>query len=163
MKIEAILAGVLKFADTFAGELVTETMLIQGINDNRGEIEETADFLAELKPDRAYLAIPTRPPAQRGIRAANESVINMAYQVLSQRLSGVECLTGYEGNAFTLTGKVQDDLLSITSVHPMRQEAVMGLLKQAGKDWKVIEKLIRDNILIELEYGGRKFYMRKLQ
>ncbi len=163
LKIEAILAGMLRFADTFAGELVTETMLIQGINDNRGEIEETSYFLAELKPDRAYLAIPTRPPARRGTRAADESAINMAYQVLSQRLSGVECLTGYEGNAFTLTGRVQDDLLSITSVHPMRQEAVVGLLERAGKDWKVIEKMIRDNVLIELEYGGRKFYMRKLQ
>lgn len=74
----------------------------------------------------------------------------------------MEYLIGYEGNAFALTGKVEDDLLSITSVHPMRQEAVIQFLKKANKDWGVIEKLIKEGSLLELEYQGRKFYARKL-
>jgi wyosine [tRNA(Phe)-imidazoG37] synthetase (radical SAM superfamily) len=86
----------------------------------------------------------------------------MAYQIFSKRLSSVEYLIGYEGNAFAFTGKVEDDLLSITSVHPMREEAIIEFLKKANTDWRVIEKLIKDGSLMELEYQGRKFYMRKL-
>ena len=29
-------------------------------------------------------------------------------------------------------------------------------------DWRVVEKLIKDDSLVELEYQGRKFYARKL-
>jgi len=161
LKIESILAGMLRFRGMFNGELNTESMLIQGINDDRGEIERVADFLAELKPDKAYLAIPTRPPARRTIRAASEQAINMAYQILKERLSNVEYLIGYEGNAFSSTGNVEDDLLGITAVHPMREEAVVEFLKKADTGWKVIEKLIKDGSLTEVEYQGRKFYMRK--
>ena len=162
LKLETILDGMLKFANLFKGELVTESMLIQGINDDSEEIERIADFLAELKPDKAYLAIPTRPPAVRAIAAASEQVINMAYQIFSKRLNSVEYLIGYEGNAFTFTGNVEDDLISITSVHPMREEAVIELLRKADSGWGVVEKLIKDGSLLELEYQGRKFYMRKL-
>jgi len=162
LKLEAILEGMLKFANTFKGVLTTETMLIHGINDNSNELKEIADFLAQLKPNKAYLAIPTRPPAKKEVKAASEPAINMAYQIFTEKLSNVEYLIGYEGNTFAFTGNIEDDLLSITSVHPMRQEAVTELLNKANADWRVIEKLIKDGNLLELEYEGRKFYMRKL-
>jgi len=159
---KVILDGMLKFAGTFEGKLATESMLIQGFNDNSEEIERIADFLAELKPDVAYLAIPTRPPAVKTVTAANEQVINMAYQIFSRRLGSVEYLIGYEGNAFAFTGNIEDDLLSITSVHPMREEAVIEFLNKASAGWEVVGKLIKDGSLMEAEYRGKKFYMRKL-
>lgn len=162
LNLEVILGGMLEFADTFKGTLATESMLIQGINDTGEEIERIADFLAELKPDVAYLAIPTRPPAVKMVTAASEQVINMAYQVFSRRLGSVEYLIGYEGNAFASTGNARDDLLSITSVHPMREEAVAEFLNKASTGWEVVEKLIEDGSLMEAEYRGKKFYMRKL-
>jgi len=162
LKLELILEGMLKFAGIYEGELATESMLIQGINDNAEAVERIANFLAKLKPNKAYLAIPIRPPAKATVTAASEQVINMAYQIFSKRLGGVEYLIGYEGNDFSLTGSVEDDLLSITSIHPMREEAVIKFLKKADADWRVIDKLIEGGDLIELEYQGRKFYMRKL-
>ena len=162
LKLETILEGMLKFADIYRGELATETMLVQGINDNADEVEKIANFLVKLKPNKSYLAIPIRPPAKATVTAASEEAINMAYQIFSNRLNRVEYLIGYEGNDFSLTGNVKDDLLSITSIHPMREEAVIKFLKKANADWRVIGKLIEGGDLIELEYQGRKFYMRKL-
>jgi wyosine [tRNA(Phe)-imidazoG37] synthetase (radical SAM superfamily) len=162
MNLEVIIGGMLKFADTFKGTLATESMLIQGINDTDGEIEGIADFLAQLKPDIAYLAIPTRPPAVTAVAPASEQVINMAYQMFSKRISSVEYLIGYEGNAFASTGNARDDLLSITSVHPMREEAVAEFLKRAGTGWDTVQDLIENRSLVELEYQGKKFYIRKL-
>jgi wyosine [tRNA(Phe)-imidazoG37] synthetase (radical SAM superfamily) len=161
LKLDTILDGMLQFARAFKGELTTESMLIRDINDDIEEIQKIADFLAGLKPNKAYLAIPTRPPAKRTISAASEQAINMAYQILKEKLSDVEYLIGYEGNAFSFTGNAEDDLLSITSVHPMREEAVIELLRKADTSWKVIENLIKDGSLMEVEYQGRKFYMRK--
>jgi hypothetical protein len=55
-----------------------------------------------------------------------------------------------------------EDLLSITAVHPMREEAVAEFLKNAGADWGAIRGLIDNGSLISLEYQGKKFYMRQL-
>jgi wyosine [tRNA(Phe)-imidazoG37] synthetase (radical SAM superfamily) len=162
LKLERILDGMINFANIFKGELATESMLIQGINDSGEEIEGLADFLAKLKPNIAYLAIPTRPPAVTTVTAASEQVINMAYQIFSKRLSSVEHLIGYEGNAFASTGNAKDDLLSITSVHPMREEAVTEFLKRAGTGWDTVEELVKNQSLVELQYQGKTFYMRKL-
>jgi wyosine [tRNA(Phe)-imidazoG37] synthetase (radical SAM superfamily) len=161
LKLGAILEGMLKFAETFEGEVTTETMLVRGVNDDLGEIKEIAQFLAEFKPQKAYVAIPTRPPAER-VEPASEQTINTAYQVFAERLSGVEYLIGYEGNAFACTGNVQEDLLSITSVHPMREEAVAEFLENAGTGWETVQHLIEKRDLVELEYQGKKFYMRRL-
>jgi len=163
LELKAIVDGMLRFASTFKGELATETMLIQGINDSCEEIEKIASFLSKLEPNKAYLAIPTRPPAQKRTKAASESAINTAYHLFNQKVSDVEYLIGYEGNAFAFTGKVEDDLLSITSVHPMREEAVTEFLKKATAKWDVVERLLQENKLVETEYQGKKFYMRRLR
>jgi wyosine [tRNA(Phe)-imidazoG37] synthetase (radical SAM superfamily) len=163
LNLSEYLDGMLNFAKTYKGELTTETMLVHDINDDAEEIEKIADFLAQIQPAKAYLAIPTRPPAKRQISAASEHALTRAYQIFTQRLSGVEYLIGYEGNAFAFTGNVENDLLSITSVHPMREEAVIELLKKADTDRGVIEKLISNNSLLEVEYQSKKFYMRKLR
>ena len=162
LKHDTVLEGMKDFADTFKGELATETMMIQGLNDSVEEVEKISDFLAELRPSKAYIAIPTRPPAEEWVRPADEQALNRAYQIFDGKLDHVEHLIGYEGNAFAFTGNVEEDLLSITSVHPMREEGVAELLSKAGSDWSQIEKLLGERRLIELEYRGNKFYMRRL-
>jgi len=161
---EKILDGMLEFRREFGGKVVTETMLIDGI-DYGGEFERIADFLAELKPDVAYIAVPTRPPAESWVRPASEETINRAFQVFAERLGEerVEYLIGYEGNAFAFTGNIEEDLLSITSVHPMREDAVGELLRKANADWSVVERLLAEGKLIKLDYNGKRFYMRRLK
>jgi wyosine [tRNA(Phe)-imidazoG37] synthetase (radical SAM superfamily) len=161
LDFEAILKGMLEFAQGFRGELTTETMLVRNLNDDLNEIKKIADFLIRVKPSRAYIGIPTRPPAEP-IEPATEQTVNTAYQLFSEKLERVEYLIGYEGNAFACTGDVQDDLLSITAVHPMREEAIAEFLKTAGAGWQVVQQLIEERHIVELEYRGKKFYMRKL-
>jgi wyosine [tRNA(Phe)-imidazoG37] synthetase (radical SAM superfamily) len=162
LRLADILDGVVAFRDGFAGELMTETMLVQGVNDSEEDVSAIADFLARLEPNKAYLAIPTRPPAEPWARPPDEGAINRAYQVLSQRLDGVEYLVGYEGTEFSSTGDVAEDLLSITAVHPMREDAVRDLLARAGAEWTVVGELVQQGRLIETRHDGRSFYLRKL-
>ena len=162
LRLESILDGIVEFSANFSGTLTTETMLIQGINDGRDEIQRIADFLATLSPDKSYISIPTRPPAEKRVRPADEEAINVAYQIFVSKGLSAEYLIGYEGNAFASTGDVATDLLSITSVHPMREEGVEELLAKANSRWAVVKKLVNEGKLVELEYEGKRFYMRKL-
>jgi wyosine [tRNA(Phe)-imidazoG37] synthetase (radical SAM superfamily) len=162
LQLPAILDGMRSFAETFAGELVIETMLVSGVNDGEQDVEAVAAFLAQINPTIAYLAIPTRPPAEAWVQPPDETAVIRAYQCFSAHLPHVEYLIGYEGDAFASTGDVTDDLLSITAVHPMRREAVEDFLDRAGADWAVIEALLETETLIALDYGGKRFYMRRL-
>jgi len=162
LRLGAILDGARQFAAVYRGKLVTETMLVAGLNDGADPVTKAAEFLARLQPAMAYLAVPTRPPAEEWVRPPAEEVLNHAYQILSQKVQQVEYLIGYEGNAFAFTGNVAQDLLSITAVHPMRQEAVDDLLARAGAEWSVVHDLVAGGQLIEVEYRGNRFYVRKL-
>jgi wyosine [tRNA(Phe)-imidazoG37] synthetase (radical SAM superfamily) len=162
LRLAEILDGALEFARAYSGELVTETMLVEGINDGEEEVRETAAFLARLQPSTAYLSIPTRPPAEDWVRPPGEAALNRAYQVLNEAVSQVEYLIGYEGNAFAFTGDVQQDLLSITAVHPMREEAVQAFLARAGAGWEAVQVLVDQGQLVETAYGDHRFYVRAL-
>ena len=155
-----VLQGMLDFTTTFEGTLASETILIAGVNDADESIAEIGRFLEKLQPSTAYLGIPTRPPAERWAGAPSERSVTQAYQILSERLSRVELLTGYEGMGFGSTGNVEADLLSITSVHPMREDAVRVLLAGGAADWSLVDRLVRGGALAEIKYQSQKFYLR---
>ena len=70
---------------------------------------------------------------------------------------------GHEGAvSYGLVADVIEDLLSITSVHPMREEAVLKLLGKSGKGSDELRLLVKQERLKVLEYEGRRFYMRAL-
>ncbi len=162
LDLHKILGGIRAFSVVFEGELATETMLVKGVNDNEANLRETARFLGEIQPKVAYLAIPTRPPAEEWVRPAQEDQIHQAYHLFKEQVDRVELLVGYEGNAVASTGDAEQDLLSITAVHPMRKDAVEQLLEKAGSNWSLVENLIRQDKLVELSYDGRRFYLRRI-
>jgi len=161
LNLQAILERALSFSQWFRGKLTTETMLAADVNDEEESLRHVADFLAHLRPAVAYVSIPTRPPAEDWVRSPDETVVNQAYHILAEKVEHVEYLTGYEGNAFASTGNAKEDLLSITAVHPMREEAVSALLEKASADWATIHKLVAENHIIEVIYAGHKYYMRR--
>ena len=161
--LKSILEGILEFSRTFIGKIITETMLVKDINDDSRHLRKVANFLAQLKPSKSYLSIPIRPPADSRVQFPSEKVVNRSYNLFKEKIKQVECIIGYEGNTFAFTGEVEEDILSITSVHPMREEALKDFLERAKSDWSIVEELIEQGKLVESEYEGHKFYIRKFK
>ncbi|MFO7848800.1 MAG: radical SAM protein [Spirochaetia bacterium] len=156
--------GGIKFlADTFKGVLTTETMLVKRVNDSREEIDAVAGFIETLEPVKAYISIPTRPPAETWVSPADEESIAYAYGKFASVVPFVENLTGYEGNEFTASGDARSDLLSITAVHPMRRDAVEALLERDGAEIDVLYELLHAEELVEVKFEGSTYYVRKLR
>lgn len=159
--LEAVLQGILDFSKDFSGVLVTESMLIAGINDDDNSLQSLSEFLEKVDPAIAYISVPTRPPAEEWARQPSEESLNRAFQILSERLLRVELLVGYEGDSFDYTGDVESDLLAIAAVHPMRETSVLKFLQQAKESWAVVQRLIDQGRLVKTEYQGNKYYMRR--
>lgn len=162
LSFATIQAGIREFSRAFGGTLATETMLVSGMNGSPAELDRIAYLLGSVQPVVAHLSIPTRPPAEGWVRPPAEEALVRAYAIVSEWVRRVELLVGYEGDAFAASGDARTDLLSITAVHPMREEAVRALLARDSADWEVVEDLIQAGALVELAYGGHRFYMRAL-
>jgi wyosine [tRNA(Phe)-imidazoG37] synthetase (radical SAM superfamily) len=162
LRLDAVLDGMLRFAREFRGTLASETMLVAGLNDGEASIDATAEFLARLQPRVAYVAVPTRPPAEAWVRPASEQAVNLAFQRFAARLPRVELLTGFEGTAFSTTGDPVADLLATTAVHPLREDAALALLAAAGADRRTLDDLVAEDRLRPVRYGGHTFYVRRL-
>ncbi|RKY90125.1 MAG: radical SAM protein [Ignavibacteriae bacterium] len=158
-----ILNGMEKFAGEYQNFLTTEAMLIKKINDTADEMEAVADFIKKLKPQIAYISVPTRPPAEEYGIPPEPEFINEAYQIFDSKIDNVELIIGYEGDSFASTGNFEEDLLSITSVHPMRKEAVEKLMKKDNDKWTVVERLISEQKIKTSEFSGNTFYFRNLK
>ena len=158
--LDALLGGVRRLAAEYAGTLISETMLLDGVNDSDVSLTTIADFLAAIAPQTAYLAVPTRPTALGGVKAAAAERLVRAHELFSARLASVKLLTGHETGTFAHTGDARKDLLAITAVHPMREPAVRRLLAEDGSDWSTVRKLLDTGELRTVDYGGERFYLR---
>lgn len=162
LNLDVILEGIRTFAPTYRGTLVSETMLIAGLNDGASAVAELGHFLAGAGFARAYLAIPVRPPAVAGIHGPDETVLTHIHQQWATQGLDVELLAGQEGEDFALPGELERELLAITAVHPLRQSALDALLRKAGAPRERVEALLRDGRLKRVDHDGETFYVRAL-
>ncbi len=164
LKLKNILDGIHDFAKEFKGTLVTETMLVAGVNDHPSCIEMIGKQIESIQPQKAYLLVPTRPPAEQFVnRAESKSITDAAMLIRSISGVSVECIVEDDNKeGFFFTDDIIDDLLSITSVHPIREDIINHLLKNKKADYIVLQELIKQNKIIEFTYEGKKFYKKNL-
>jgi len=161
LNLISILQAIRSFSQNFKGKLVTESMLLKGLNDSKEELETLAQYLQEISPTLAYIAIPTRPPAFEGIFPANEAAVTLAYEIFKSHKLETELLTGYEGNAFASSGNFIDDILSITAVHPMRIDAVMELMSKSNATIESLDFLIEKGMIKNIKFNDQEYFLRK--
>jgi len=153
--------GLLNFSTEYKGKLVTETMLVQGINDRTATLKKTAGLIAQLKPAVAYIAIPTRPPALSWVKAPDETAINKAYQIFTEEGLNTELILGFEGTNTGFTGNAMEDIINISTVHPIREDTMLELLRKNNADPTILTTLLQGKYIQQIKYGLNTFYIRK--
>jgi len=155
-----IILGLKVFTAEYTGRLHTETMLIKGYNDSVEQVTDTASYIAWLKPQKAYLSIPIRPPAVKEIQAIREEKLIAAWQMFQKAGIDTELLTGFEGTNTGFTGNAFEDILNITAVHPMREDTITEILKQDKADKSIVDSLVSQGLIKTSTYQGKKYYVR---
>ena len=113
LTMDLVLDGVRAFARERRGQLWTQTMLLDGFDD----LENVAAFLREIAPDRVCVSVPTRPPSESYVRAANGVQLSRALELIPN----AQLMTHERGGAFVRT---MNELLAVLAVHPLREDTV---------------------------------------
>jgi len=160
MDLNKILDGLQLFAADYQGKLHTETMLVENYNDSPDQIKQTASFIAGLNPETAFLSIPTRPPAVKEIKPVKEEHLTKAWQIFRDAWIQTELLTGFEGTNTGFTGNAFEDILNITSVHPLREDTIIELLKKEKADMSVVCSLVSLGLIKGIKHEEMTYYVR---
>ena len=107
LRLDEILDGVKAFAKAYRGNLVTETMLVKGINE---DVKDVASFIRELKPRVAFLNVPERPPQERWVREPED--LGKIYETFREYVENLVLVTKRSG---VVGGNVKE----IAKVHPV--------------------------------------------
>ena len=164
LNLEEVLDGMRIFRRDFSGKLISETMLIDCVNSERSEIRRIAEELSKIEPDKAYIAIPTRPPAESWVKPVDEEKLVESYEIFSESLGRdrVELLIGYEGAEFKIGRDPIRDLLSVATIHPIRLDYAHQILSKSIQDPdELIERLVDLGEIRLVEYRGRTFLVRR--
>lgn len=116
-------------------------------------VEKIAEFLSVVKPQTAYLAIPTRPPAEKNVRGSSIDFILEAKRIFD-KYTNAELLIDFEKGEFAI--KSREDVLSIASVHPLREDILVRYLRKLNLR---IEDLVDE--LEKVEFNGERYYRKK--
>lgn len=159
LSLPTILTGILSFREQFQGELVTETMLISGINDDKRSMQQLSTFLQELQPFKSYLSIPVRPPAEPWVKTPDAESLRIILDMIQQDLPFAEVLFDQENADFVSTGNIVDDIVAILAVHPIYEEALRLMLKETGADWSIVEDLVKNRTISTIHYRDQLFFI----
>lgn len=155
-----ILNGMLAFRKKFCGELVTESMLVASLNDDDKAAHQICDFFLELQPFKSYLSIPTRPPAEVWAIPPSSESLNRILNTYSSRIPFMHLLFESEIGDFTSTGNLTEDILAITAVHPLREEALKDMIIMAGGTWKIVQDLLSSGEILSIHYRDERYFLR---
>jgi wyosine [tRNA(Phe)-imidazoG37] synthetase (radical SAM superfamily) len=157
LRLETVLDGMRRFAAEYCGELVTETMLVAGVNDDEASIGRTARFVAALGPIRSYVAVPTRPPAEPWVRPPAVAAVYRAADIFRASELPIDLLVEDVADGFAPSTDPAVGLLGIVAVHPMVIADVRAYLARSGGDWSVAQRLLDEGRLVAVRHGGRTF------
>jgi len=160
-----VLDGILKFSKEFTGRLITETMLVEGVNDSPAELRKISEALRLVGPDKAYIMVPVRPPAERWVRPPTREFLREAAELISEYLGRdrVHLLASVEGRPpapFVGEG-VLDSLARLTKVHPLKLDyALETIVKEARVGREEALKIILESGAFEVVRYGDTFFVR---
>jgi wyosine [tRNA(Phe)-imidazoG37] synthetase (radical SAM superfamily) len=160
LTFEGYKEGLLAFASSYKGFLATETMMVDGVNDGAELLQHNASLISMINPATACLSIPTRPPAMRSVKKPDEAAINRAYHIYIGAGLHSEMLLGFEGSDTGFTGDAREDILNMSAVHPIREETMGEILRKNGAESGLPDQLIRENVIREVIYQDKKFWIR---
>jgi wyosine [tRNA(Phe)-imidazoG37] synthetase (radical SAM superfamily) len=161
LEFTEVIEGIKTFSREYTGKLLTETMLIDGINDKPSELVKIAELIESLSPAKAYIAIPTRPPAEKWVKGAKHEALAILYEELRSKGVEAELLVSDEPIPPEAEDPVQF-IMATTLVHPLRLDYATELIRRKGRDPNNILPEILSNPEIKIvEYRGYKFIVRR--
>ena len=141
-----IVQGIIKFNKKFKGNLWTETMLVQGYNDSKEQINKINGIINKIKPKKSFTMIPTRPPVE-DVHPPKPD--NLLYA--QKTISNTEAIDYIEEGDFNINNyeNLAEALNEISKRHPLRKSQAQIIARQLKQEKELEELISKDKFVIQ--------------
>jgi wyosine [tRNA(Phe)-imidazoG37] synthetase (radical SAM superfamily) len=153
---DTMLNGLIDFRKDYRGKIWLEIMLVKGVNDSKSELLKIKQAADRFRPDRIYVVVPIRPPAEDWVEPPDAEMILKAQRIFQKSIP----LSEREAGEFGLEGftDAKRAIIEIGSRHPLRKAQAIEIEKRLGMSGTV-EGMILAGELEEKEYEGETYLL----
>ncbi|MFO7881956.1 MAG: radical SAM protein [Kosmotogaceae bacterium] len=153
--------GLVEFSQDFQGEVWLEVMLMKSFNDSYRNIRRLGRRIKKINPDKVYINVPVRPPAESWVEVPDKEQIDFAKEVF-----GAESIEKIQkGDFSSLEEDALQGIIQIIKRHPMKESEIKQFvlsIKDEDKFHEVIKKLnYHDNVEV-IEKDGQRYFRFKM-
>ncbi|RLD14605.1 MAG: radical SAM protein [Caldiserica bacterium] len=159
IKLADIVNGFINLRKEYKGEIWIEIMLVKGLNDKEEELLKIKNFLEKISPDKVYVNVPIRPPAEEWVKIPSEKEIEKAKRILKNAIFiNLEEQGIFEGREF---GTPEEAILFLTRRHPLRIDQILKSIKGFERDKLLnsLNRLLKQGRVKKIKYRGKEFYL----
>ncbi|MHA1304913.1 MAG: radical SAM protein [Candidatus Heimdallarchaeaceae archaeon] len=153
-----IIEGMKEFRKIYPKQIWMEVMLIKDLNDSPEILTDIKKLLDEIKPDRVYINVPIRPPAEGWVEIPPTDRLQTAIQILN-----AENIAHYEELLVETVNKEASSeqiILEITQRHPLRDDQIFSLFPELKEEevQTLLEDLEEKKLIKPVFYNKKKFW-----
>lgn len=153
---DTMLQGLIDFRKGYSGKIWLEVMLVKGMNDSEIELLKIKKAADQIEPDRIYVVVPIRPPAEDWVEPPDAETILMAQRIFQKSIPLSEREAGDFGlEEFT---DARQAIIEIGSRHPLRKSQAQEIEKRLSRPGTV-ERMIAAGEMDEKEYKGEIYLL----
>ncbi|NLX48194.1 MAG: radical SAM protein [Euryarchaeota archaeon] len=158
LTFDKVMEGLEKLRKEYSGEIWAELMLVEGVNDSLASLLNIRKVLRDVSPDRLYVGVPTRPPAESWALPPSRSSLRQVFDVFPEAIDMTE---PEEGPFLRNEEEREAELIEIAKNHPLREDQAFELLSlslglEGARD--SILRMVQEGRLVSVDYGGTTFY-----
>ena len=160
VRFKEMIEGFISFRKKYSGQIWMEVMLIKNVNDTMEELKQIKELLDLIKPDRVYVNVPIRPPAEDWVKIPAKDAIDLANEILGS----YKDISNPESGDFNLyTENFEDEFLAIISRHPLNLQQILKTFSNLPLEEinEKIKELESQGKIIKISYQGKKFWQYK--
>lgn len=156
--LDKLVEGLRLLKDEHHGELWAEMMLVGGVNDSMASLLNIRRVLREIRPDRLYVAVPTRPPAEAWVFPPSKESLRRVFDIFPEAID----MTGPEEGPFLRNEEEREaELVEVAKNHPLREDQALEMLAmsigpEGARD--SLARMVQDGKLAVVRFEGRTFY-----
>lgn len=84
LEVAEVIEGLVEFRRGYRGRLWLEVMLVHGVNDGEEVLTLLRQAIDRIRPDRVYVNVPIRPPAETWVRSPEPERLVRAHALLGE-------------------------------------------------------------------------------
>ncbi len=156
ISFDLMLDGQIDFREKFDGQIWEEVMLVDGLNDSQEVLESIKEALDAVGPDRTYVNVPIRPPAETWVKVPAPEKIFRAQEILG----GAWDISDYEEGGFGVSEfeDAREAILELGARHPLREEQARSIERSLSEEG-IVDSMISDGTLVRVDYRERGYLL----